>query len=426
VPRCCYPPPVPPPHDLPCRDAATRLWYLRRTISRAATLLPTIGTSAARPPVPRRCCLPLLLHPTASPPGGLPLRRLLALASSPSLTPPPAVTRCSSHSRCRHLLPFAAAPTVRRHYSLSPPTRCPPPTHQISSALIMNPRQRAPRPDAIAIGETPSPTALAPPPLFGQSPPGDVVILAPLPTPTAPLPGPNQKGRAMAAGASKKNGARFFPPARPHVEESAPPASAATIMHTANARAASSGMEQMLQPEKTSTESWSPQMASHSATISNCQRAAHPRSTSTGTPAPDAEKQAMGPKSALEPKRRKATSPYARSAWGAELARLGLIPRYPSVVKGLEQGFNLGIPPIRSTFTPPNHPSIIHMPNVYTSTVDNEFAAGRYVGPFSRAQLEGEIGPFQTSPLSFVPKTSKPGKFRAVHNFSFPPSAKKN
>jgi hypothetical protein len=30
------------------------------------------------------------------------------------------------------------------------------------------------------------------------------------------------------------------------------------------------------------------------------------------------------------------------------------------------------------------------------------------------------LGPFQTSPLSLVPKISKPGKYRAVHNFSHP------
>jgi hypothetical protein len=89
---------------------------------------------------------------------------------------------------------------------------------------------------------------------------------------------------------------------------------------------------------------------------------------------------------------------------------------------GLCFGFSLGIPQIVHTFTPPNHPSIVNLLDVYKSIIDNEFAAGRYIGPFSHEQLEAELGPFQTSPLSFVPKTSKPGKFRAVHNFSFPHS----
>jgi hypothetical protein len=108
------------------------------------------------------------------------------------------------------------------------------------------------------------------------------------------------------------------------------------------------------------------------------------------------------------------------SAWASEISRLDLQHKFPSLVNGFKSGFDLGIPQIRTTFTPPNNPAVSHLLNVYNSTVDNEFAAGRYVGPFTRTQLEMELGPFQTSPLSFVPKASKPGKYRAVHNFSFP------
>ena len=39
-----------------------------------------------------------------------------------------------------------------------------------------------------------------------------------------------------------------------------------------------------------------------------------------------------------------------------------------------------------------------------------------------RNKLEADLGPFQTSPISLVPKTSKTGKNRAVHNFSHPHS----
>ena len=54
--------------------------------------------------------------------------------------------------------------------------------------------------------------------------------------------------------------------------------------------------------------------------------------------------------------------------------------------------------------------------------VENEFAAGRYVEPFTRSQVEAELGPFQTSLPSLVPKASKPHKYCAVHNFSHPHS----
>ena len=92
----------------------------------------------------------------------------------------------------------------------------------------------------------------------------------------------------------------------------------------------------------------------------------------------------------------------------------------PHLIPGLAEGFDLGIPPILCTYTPPNHPSIRPLLNVYNDIVNNELLAGRYVGPFSCSQLEAVLGPFQTSLLSLVLKTSKLGKFRVVHNFSFP------
>ena len=130
----------------------------------------------------------------------------------------------------------------------------------------------------------------------------------------------------------------------------------------------------------------------------------------------------MGPKGVLARRRLKALSPYNEEAWARELGKYGLQGRCPSLVRGLTEGFRLGIPRILRTHLPPNHPSIRTLPHVYREIVENEFAAGRYVGPFTRSQVEAELGPFQTSPLSLVPKTSKPGKYRAVHNFSHPHS----
>ena len=125
-------------------------------------------------------------------------------------------------------------------------------------------------------------------------------------------------------------------------------------------------------------------------------------------------------KDVLEWRGREPLTPYNRRAWGEQLSNLGLLGKYPRLIPGLAEGFDLGIPPILRTYTPSNHPSVKPLLNVYNDIVDNELLAGRYVGPFSRSQLEAVLGPFQTSPLSLVPKTSKPGKFRAVHNFSFP------
>ena len=110
-------------------------------------------------------------------------------------------------------------------------------------------------------------------------------------------------------------------------------------------------------------------------------------------------------------RKRKPLTPYYGEAWAEQLSRLGLQEKYPCLVQGLAEGFDLGIPCIHRTYTPPNHPSVASLLNVYSSIIEKEFYTGCYIGPFSRAQLELVLGPFQTSPLSLVPKTSKPGKY---------------
>jgi len=49
-----------------------------------------------------------------------------------------------------------------------------------------------------------------------------------------------------------------------------------------------------------------------------------------------------------------------------------------------------------------------------------EVSKGRYIGPFPLSLIEDAIGPYQSSPLSIIPKPGKPGNFRLVQNFSFP------
>ena len=173
-------------------------------------------------------------------------------------------------------------------------------------------------------------------------------------------------------------------------------------------------------PGKTTREGWSLRTATPYASTGKSPGDAALPATPSGTSAQDAGKLAMEPRRALERRRREALSPYNGEAWASELKCHNLHEKYPSLVSGLASGFDLGIPRITHTYTPPNHRSINLLADVYNSIVDNEFAMGRYLGPFTRAQVEAALGPFQTSPLSLVPKASKPGKYRAVHNFSHP------
>jgi len=111
-------------------------------------------------------------------------------------------------------------------------------------------------------------------------------------------------------------------------------------------------------------------------------------------------------------------TPLIAEEWRAALTKAGILDKYPDIPTFILHGANAGIAPIRFTFTPPNHPSIISHQSIFNEIVDNEFHKGRYWGPFSRMELESIIGPFQTSPLSLIPKPGKPGKFRLIQNLS--------
>ena len=113
-------------------------------------------------------------------------------------------------------------------------------------------------------------------------------------------------------------------------------------------------------------------------------------------------------------------TPYHPQAWLRLLRSASLLSKYPNLHHSLFHGFHLGIPPILYTNAPPNSPSIVLLSSEFSSIVDSEFLKHRYLGPFTRATLESLIGPFQTSPLSLVPKPHKPSAFRLVQNFSFP------
>lgn len=86
----------------------------------------------------------------------------------------------------------------------------------------------------------------------------------------------------------------------------------------------------------------------------------------------------------------------------------------------IRQGAHAGISQIHKTYTPLNKNSTETLKDAFNEIIRMEFDKGRYLGPFTKGDLEQEIGPFQSSPLSLVPKTGKPGKFRLIQNLSHP------
>jgi len=144
------------------------------------------------------------------------------------------------------------------------------------------------------------------------------------------------------------------------------------------------------------------------------------RTTTRPTSARDAAKRTTEPRLALEARKHKAVTPYHPEEWRRALEGLDLINRYPHIPSCLETGFSGGIPAITHTYTPPNHTSVNVYAEAFEKIVNNEFSKDNFIGPFSANELEAIIGPFQTAPLSIIPKPGKPGKYRLIQNLSHP------
>ena len=156
------------------------------------------------------------------------------------------------------------------------------------------------------------------------------------------------------------------------------------------------------------------------ASTGNVQRVATAPPTTPVTNAQAAEKMIMEPRTALEQRRLRAKTPYKPETWRSQLAQAGLADRYPFLADQLECGFTASVRPITTTFTPPNKSSIQSHISEFKLCIQTEFEKGRYIGPFTATEIEAVIGPFQSSPLSIIPKPGKPGKFRLIQNLSFP------
>ena len=113
-------------------------------------------------------------------------------------------------------------------------------------------------------------------------------------------------------------------------------------------------------------------------------------------------------------------TPLVTNRWESDLRTAHLYTRYPQIPEFIRRGANAGFPRILQSFTPLNKESTEALSDTFNDIIQSEFNKGRYLGPFSREELEQEIGPFQSSPLSLVPKAGKPGKYRLIQNLSYP------
>jgi hypothetical protein len=113
-------------------------------------------------------------------------------------------------------------------------------------------------------------------------------------------------------------------------------------------------------------------------------------------------------------------TPFIADAWERELISYNLLNSFPDIPHSIRYGFDLGIHSIPPhTYIPNNHSSANQHPHEIKAYINTELSHRRYTGPFSPSRLEALIGPFRTSPLGVVPK-STPGEFRLVQDFSYP------
>ena len=113
-------------------------------------------------------------------------------------------------------------------------------------------------------------------------------------------------------------------------------------------------------------------------------------------------------------------TPLDADQWERALSTSNLLSAYYLIPEFIRYGAYAGIPHINQSFTPPNKESTETLASVFNDIIQAEFNKGRYLGPFSREELVYEIGPFQSSLLSLVPKSGKPGKYRLIQNLSYP------
>ena len=85
------------------------------------------------------------------------------------------------------------------------------------------------------------------------------------------------------------------------------------------------------------------------------------------------------------------------------------------LVSGFSHGFRVSFMGERCAFESPNLKSALSQPDIVTSKINKERAAGRIVGPFNSPPFPL----FRCSPLGIVPKKD-PSEFRLIHHLSYP------
>ena len=171
--------------------------------------------------------------------------------------------------------------------------------------------------------------------------------------------------------------------------------------------------------EKMTMGDSSPQQAPPSAMTGTTKEDAPPPCMTSVMNAQDVATRITELRGVLELRKNQVLTLYNPDAWEQLLCRCNLLVKYQNLPCALQQGFDAGIHPIYNTFTLSNSPTLFTYSEAYKEIINKEFERGHYIGPCTCQEVESLISPFQSSPLSLIPKAGKPGKFQAIHNFSY-------
>lgn len=120
-----------------------------------------------------------------------------------------------------------------------------------------------------------------------------------------------------------------------------------------------------------------------SVSIGRDPQGVHREPTTIGTCAQAAAMSPTELRSVVERRAVKASTPYIADKWEAALRRAGLWNKYGHIPDGLRTGFDIGLPTILTTQTPPNKPSLTEHIQHFSIILERQINAGRYLGPAS-------------------------------------------
>ena len=218
----------------------------------------------------------------------------------------------------------------------------------------------------------------------------------------------------------KLNNLLFSPAQAQKVQQSVPFVSDKKCVTSSSVNPIHYGMDQRPDAEKTIKEGLYPQQDLSCVLTGIFDRDALCKVTMIVTSVQAVETRTTVLRSVLKHRKNQVLTPYNPSIWDQLLQECNLLEKYPNLSNSLSCGFDTGIWRLYKTTTPSNGSTIYDYPEAYQQIIDKEFQWGCYMALALMMKSKPLLGLVSSSLLSLVPKPEKPGKFWAVHNFSYP------